>query len=282
MKYIHLFLLAIGTFVSVSITNAQTYKADVGVVVQEQNQWCWCANSKCILDYYGKVKKQCEITEYARTKLPSTFGSTNCCTSPTKCNKPNNIVGSGSIQDMVKYFGNIESQGKNALTLAEVKAELQGQRPFVIGIMWPGGSGGHVVVGCAYSGTSLTFMDPWQSNGMTTQAFSGGTSMTTATGSGTWKESLVITTPHNSAVTDLDAIANAVNVYPNPSSNGELTIHSDFAVKTINVFNATGQLVSSYSSITEKEFSFKVSAAGFYNVQVITENGLANKKVIIQ
>jgi hypothetical protein len=282
MKHINYFITAVCTLLIITSTNAQTYKANVGLVSQEQTNWCWCANSKCVLDYYGTVEIQCKLAEYARSRNPSTFGTTNCCTQPSgRCNTGNEIKGQGSIQDVIKKFGNIESTPTTALDVTKIKSELLAKRPFVIGVMWSS-SGGHVMVGCAYSGSSLTYMDPWKNNGMTTQNFTGGKSITSLSGNGTWAETLVMTTPYPSSdVDELDALSSAINVYPNPSQ-GNLTISSELAVKTINVFNTTGQLISTYTANTERSFSLKLPAAGFYTVQVITENGMVNKKVIVQ
>lgn len=89
MKAIQKIIAAAFMLFITNVTLAQTYLADVKVTKQEQNQRCWSACSKCILDYYGKVTKQCDIAEYTRT-LDNTFGTTPCCTSPTgKCNNPN-------------------------------------------------------------------------------------------------------------------------------------------------------------------------------------------------
>ena len=81
-------ILAAGLLLMSSAAVAQ-YQANVPTKSQTQTNWCWATDSQCILEYYGTKKQQCEIVEYARTLQPSTFGSTNCCTSPSgKCNNP--------------------------------------------------------------------------------------------------------------------------------------------------------------------------------------------------
>ena len=47
------------------------------------------------------------------------------------------------------------------------------------------------------------------------------------------------------------------------------------------VFNTTGQLVDSYTVAGDKSYSLRIPAAGFYNVQIVTDNGLTYKKVVI-
>jgi hypothetical protein len=283
MKNINKIITALMLFIS-AVSIAQTYQADVKVVKQEQNEWCWDANSKCIMDYYGTVFKQCDIAEYARTLNTGTFGTTACCTSPTgKCNNPNYLTGNGGIQGIIKHFAGIASTSTNGpLTDTKLQSELGAKRPFVIFITWSGG-GGHFVVGCGYTSGSLTFMDPWQNNGMTTYKHpSGGTSVVTNTGTGTWSQTLVITTPFvPTGIDQHPSIADDIIVYPNPSS-GEFNVRSDSNLKTINVYNVTGQLVNSYSTIVNNSYSVKIPVAGLYSVQVITDNGSAYKKVIVQ
>src|SRR5512140_1901508 len=80
----------------------------VTLVIQEQNQWCWAAVSKCALDYYGHSVSQCAIAEYTRTTATwHDFGKQKCCDFPTgNCNYWNYDWGySGSISDILKHFG---------------------------------------------------------------------------------------------------------------------------------------------------------------------------------
>ncbi len=266
------------------VSIAQTYKADVPSKTQSQDQWCWATDSQCILEYYGTKKEQCQIVEYARTLKPSTFGNTACCTNPSgKCNQPNEIKYNYGITGMLDYFGKIKSVVSDGpITVAKITSELEGKRPFVIGIFWSQG-GGHVVVGCGYDKTagSLTFMDSWRNNSFSTTKYTSGKSITTRSGSGTWAETLVITTPFTTTgIADAGELAKEVSIYPNPSG-GLLNISSEYTLKTINVFNAAGQLVNSFAVNGNKTFSLNIAEAGFYNVQVVTDNGFAYKKVVV-
>lgn len=263
---------------------AQPYQANVPTKSQTQTNWCWATDSQCILEYYGTKKQQCDIVEYARTLIPGTFGNTNCCSSPSgKCNNPNEIVGNSGIQGMIKHFGNLESIVKqNQLPVADMTTILGEKRPFVIGIMWSAG-GGHVVVGCNYDKTSstMTVMDSWQNNSFTMVKYSGGSTVKTNSGSGTWKETLIVTTPYSTTgIADAGTAAKEVSVYPNPSQ-GDFNITSETAIKNINVYNATGQLVENYTVGGDKKYALTISAAGFYNVQIVTESGIAYKKLVV-
>jgi hypothetical protein len=284
MKTIQKIIAAAFILLIATTSIAQTvYQANVKVTRQEQNEWCWDANCKCIMDYYGTSVKQCEIAEYVRTLNPSTFGSTACCTSPSgKCNNPNNIEGNDGMQGVLMHFANISSVPSNApIALTKIKSELAAGRPFVIGVLWSGG-GGHVVLACNYSGSSITFMDPWQNNGMTTKTYTSGSSFSTSSGSGNWGATLVLTTPHTTTgIADQTDLNGEISIYPNPSS-GEFNIHADYNLKTINVFNTTGQLVERYSTIANKSFALKIPAAGLYTLQVVTDNGAIYKKVVVE
>jgi hypothetical protein len=263
---------------------AQTYQANVPTKSQTQTNWCWATDSQCILEYYGTKKQQCEIVEYARTLQTSTFGTTPCCTSPSgKCNNPNEIKYNYGITGMLSHFGNLTSTvTDNQLPVATMTTVLSEKRPFVIGIMWNGG-GGHVVVGCNYdkaSGT-MTVMDSWQNNSFTLVKYTGGSTLKTNSGTGTWKETLVVTTPFSTTGIDDAAVSSSsINVFPNPSA-GLLNIQSEQNLKMINVYNTTGQLVNSYVVAGNKNYSFSLPVAGFYNIQVVTDNGIAYKKVVV-
>lgn len=277
-------ILAAGLMLISGLAAAQPYQANVPTKSQTQTQWCWATDSQCILEYYGTKKEQCVIVEYARTLKPGTFGNSNCCpTSSSKCNQPNEIKYDYGITGMLQHFGNLASTvTANQLPVATMTTVLGEKRPFVIGIMWSAG-GGHVVVGCNYDKTSgtMTVMDSWQNNSFTLVKYSGAATIKTNSGSGTWKETLVVTTPFTTTgIADAGALAKEVTIYPNPSE-GLLNIQSEYSMKAINVFSTTGQLVDSYTVAGDKAFSLKITTAGFYNIQVVTDNGFAYKKVVI-
>jgi hypothetical protein len=264
---------------------AQIYKANVPVVSQQQNQWCWDANSKCILNYYGFTVTQCAIAEYVRTIDPGTFGTVNCCSSPSgKCNNPNYLAGASGVEGVLKHFGNIDSDPiEKIIPITKITEELGAKRPFIILVTWSSG-GGHVVVGCQFNTSTsyITFMDPWLNNGMTTCKHTNtGTAIATSSGTGTWVETLLVLTPYTTTGIDLMDANTNLAIFPNPSA-GELNISSDEQMKTITVFNATGQLVDSHILNGNRSYALKIAAAGLYNLQIATDNGVINKKVIIQ
>ena len=286
MKNGNKFILTASVLLLSVVSYAQVYKADVPVTKQEQDQWCWAADSKCILDYYGFPQTQCSIVDYARiTKGGTYFGSNNCCPKTTSCNKPNEIDYDYGIKGMLDHFGKIQSTVvQGPITIANVMAELKAEKPFVLGIMWTAG-GGHVVVGCAYNQAtgSITMMDSWQNNGMTTKKYSGTASISTNSGAGKIQEHLVLKTLPPLSVNHTGDLENAISIYPNPSSIASgITVNSKIALKAINVFNSMGQLVYANFSVTDNIFSINIPVEGLYTVQMITEKRIVNKKIIVQ
>ncbi|HET6227409.1 MAG TPA: papain-like cysteine protease family protein [Bacteroidia bacterium] len=284
MKKIKIAILSATAFLGGNVAIAQTYSAAVPVKTQSQTNWCWATDSQCVLEYYGTKKTQCEIVEYARVTITDgSFGSNPCCTSPSgKCNSPNELDFNYGVKGMLDHFGNIKSAVTSGmLPSAKIISELDSKRPFIIGIYWNGGNG-HVVVGCGFnkSNTTITVMDSWNGNGMTTAKYNSGGAISINSGSGTVHETLVISTPYTTTgINETDATAN-ISVFPNPSE-GVVNIQSADNLKTINVYNTTGQLVDSYIVAGEKTYALKIAVAGLYNVQLITDNGIAYKKVVV-
>ncbi len=84
-----------------------------------------------------------------------------------------------------------------------------------------------------------------------------------------------------SNIKEIEAIANAIELYPSPASN-VVTLHNKsdkFTIKEINIFNTIGQRVFS-ADVKDQKSMIDVSnfATGLYNIQVITDKGNVNKK----
>ena len=193
---------------------------NVNKIEQEQDQWCWAASSKNILDYYGIVKKQCEIAEWVRNNATfHNFGSTNCCTNASNgCNYWNyNYDEKASIQDILVYFGKIQNKGvAAALTESEIQTELGNNRLFVIRWGWASG-GGHFIVGHGISGSNVYYMNPWFGEGKKIGTYSW-MKKGAATGGDThtWTHTNKIT----SIPTGMDQVTTStIHCYPNPVSS---------------------------------------------------------------
>jgi len=143
---------------------------NVSEVIQEQDQWCWSATSKCILDYYAgySTKSQCAIADFTRTNATwHNYGSVNCCTDPSKgCNYANYTWGyKGSMEEILNVFGNIKSNNLNrTLSIAEIATEIKNGRPFYFFWEWYSG-GAHALVGHGISDKDIYFMNPGKGYG---------------------------------------------------------------------------------------------------------------------
>lgn len=149
-------------------TSVHAQVLNVMEVQQEHNQWCWAGVSSSILDYYCTPTDQCDIAEYTRTVATwYDYGAENCCENPNAgCNYVNYAWGySGSIQDILYHFGDIQSNGVSSyLTHTQLKASLMNNKLFVIRWGWVGG-GGHFVLGHGVVDSQIYYMDPWYGEG---------------------------------------------------------------------------------------------------------------------
>jgi len=219
LKNLLLSFLTAGFFVSV---NAQIL--NVQSEIQDYDQWCWAASSQCILAYYGFPEQQCTIAEYAReTATFNNFGAVNCCTDATQgCNYWDYNYGyTGSIQDLLVHFGNIQNTGiASALTPSEITTELQNNRLFVIRWGWSTG-GGHFLVGYGINGNNLYYMNPWFGEGLKISTIAyvdsgvGGTGTSTATH--IWTHTNEITS-NVSGIAGLSS-SHPCLLYPNPTQD---------------------------------------------------------------
>lgn len=73
-----------------------------------------------------------------------------------------------------------------------------------------------------------------------------------------------------------------VDIYPNPSVNGLVTIKTNNNMKAINVFSMNGQLIES-SKVNFKQVVTKKMKPGSYMVEVILDNNVKNiKRVLVK
>ena len=190
---------------------------NVNLVIQEQNQWCWAAVSKCVLDYYGDSISQCKIAEYTRNVATwHNFGSQDCCQTPNgDCNYWNYNWGyAGSIQDILSNFGKIQNYGKaDSLTFDKFSTEIKNKRPLIIRWAWTSG-GGHFVVGYGISDNSVYYMNPWPGEGFKISLYDWVVSNSEHNWKGT---NIMITDP---VLTSISSVSKneEIKIYPNPTS----------------------------------------------------------------
>jgi len=132
------------------ILNAQDIELAVGYVEQEETYWCSAASAKCVLDYKGINKSQCNIMEYVRTNSNG-YGSLSCCFKPvTVCNNgvPLGIDNEkGSVKGVLWNFGNLPSKGFwNSLWITSIEDNLKLKRPVIIQLDYNNNPDAHAVV----------------------------------------------------------------------------------------------------------------------------------------
>ena len=140
-------------------------------VIQEQDQWCWAASTKCVLNYFNDTVSQCSIADYTRSVSTwHNFGTSPCCSDATAgCNYWNYDWGtSGSMEDILSHFGNISVKDTADLTVLDVISQFRNGHPFIFRWGWYSG-GGHFLVAHGVSVTvsniNVSYMDPWFGNG---------------------------------------------------------------------------------------------------------------------
>jgi len=246
---------------------------NVQQVIQEHDQWCWAAVSKCIINYYGYSVSQCQVAEY--TRLNATwhdFGSYNCCTNPNMgCNYWNyNYGATGSIENILEHW-NIQNYGvANALLTYEIFQEISAHHPFLIRWGWTSG-GGHFVVGHGLSGNTLYYMNPWPGEGLKMADYS----WVVSSNEHTWTHTNVITTYHSAINEDVEAL-NTINIYPNPAEEILNINNNSGSAIVCHIKTITGQTLSTFTLENEKEsidlhsldkgFYFLVIESGEYTV----------------
>ena len=277
-----IYLVVTSLLISTSYVSAQSVKADVKQVVQTQSNWCWAANSECIMSYYGTDVTQCKINNYAWSK-------SNCCSSPGSCNQTNYIGGKGAIDDIIMNFANLKStHTKSALSVNKIVSSLTEKRPFVLGVFWNSG-GGHVVVGCGYNESTgtITTMDPWRNNGISTSKFSGGSNITLSGSSGRWAESLEVLDKPISTSTNETLSDKLYNVFPSPSNGTfQINFYSEANEASIEVNNILGERVlaeklqTTSNTLNKHEIDISTLPNGSYLVSVQSGAKRFNKMVV--
>ena len=202
----------------------------VNLITQEQNQWCWAAASKCLLDYYKEPVRQCDIAEYTRTSATwYNFGTQNCCDSPSgSCNYwnyPFNIA--GSVQDIILHFKNVQSTSKfDSIKLAEVQTEIVNFRPFMIRWLWNNTTNGHFIIGHGIKNKDIYYMNPWIGEGLKIASYD----WIRYNSEHTWTHTLVLTT--NPVVLSVSANALSIDAPANSTKTFEITSNISWTVSS--------------------------------------------------
>lgn len=257
MKHIKYTLLIIGFLFSSIAVNAQ---ADLKVEVQQQTNWCWAANSKCIFNYYNikKDKEQCDIVNWS-------FSKSSCCRSKSSCNQMNNM---GPIYRIIANFGELKANHyRGPMSKSELEKAHEEKRPYIVGCMWRGGNGGHVVVGGAFENGRVTVMDPWRNNGIYTFRYNSNGSMSLNGQAGNWQEGVEVLEPFLSVD---EAFKKDIKLYPTAvKSNLNIELAKNSEAKTVAIYNVLGKEVTS-KALGQARTSLDLSniASGVYFAKI--------------
>lgn len=258
-------------FLLLIASNSIFAQADVPLVVQEQTNWCWAANTRSIMDYYDvNPGGQCDIATYAYNK------SKNCCSNGRSCNQMNGMqsgdVSQGPKVGMLEIctdYGKLKADHyRGPLSIAKLEKANEEKRPFIVGCMWNGQNGGHVVVGYAYEKNYVSVMDPWRNNGRYT--FKHGSNISLNGSRGRWTEGVEITQQVLSVDQKFKA---SINIYPTLVKhvlNIELENHTTANLK---LYNALGSNVLT-TKLTGNKMAVNLSniSSGVYFAKISNDS----------
>lgn len=76
---------------------------------------------------------------------------------------------------------------------------------------------------------------------------------------------------------------NEINLYPNPSNTGNITITSNVVIEKISIINVNGQLIKEYINPLNVNNSYKITelSSGFYFIQIESNSKKEVRKVIV-
>jgi len=272
-KYIPLFFLLL---LARNFCYAQVLP--VNQVIQEKDQWCWSASSKCMLDYYGFPQTQCTIAEYARSVITwRSFGTTNCCTNADLgCNYWNYLYGAnGSIEDIIKHFGALKgSPVGRALSLAEINVQIKANKCFVVRWGWVAG-GGHFVVGHGVNANDVYYMNPWFGEGLHISTYD----WLLNDGNHTWTHTDTL----SMSKLDVDETIlskQKIELYPNPTT-GLITVSTQKDIEQIQLIDLTGRLLKQWKDVgRSKELDLADLASGVYYLHIVSDGYVETQKII--
>ncbi|MDP9865780.1 MULTISPECIES: papain-like cysteine protease family protein [Streptosporangium] len=132
-------------------------RLDFAMQYQEQTYWCWSATAVSVAAFFNPATTwtQCSMVN-------AEFGLNTCCgpaaSDTGSCNKP------WYTDKALSRVGHYRDWLAGALSLNQIRVELQAPSPIGVRVQWRGG-GGHAVVvrGCYNSGgvDYVSVADPW-------------------------------------------------------------------------------------------------------------------------
>ena len=113
---------------------------------QQQSNWCWCATTVSVANFYGDALMQCA---FANTHL----SRMDCCGAGAAgpCNVTSDLV------TPLRRVGHLASWRTGAPSFNDIRTEIDAGRPLTIRIQWAGG-GGHFAAAVGYLVGSTTWV----------------------------------------------------------------------------------------------------------------------------
>ena len=133
----------------------------VPYLAQEQGNWCWAGCCEMVFHHAGQNSG---LTQCAMASAE--FGAA-CCAAPNSgvCNQGN------WPENVYSRYGFNYTRLHNAISFAQVKAEIDADRPVEIYYAWTGG-GAHVALIIGYLGNGdVVVHDPWGPWGYVSRQF---------------------------------------------------------------------------------------------------------------
>ncbi len=266
----------LSAFLGITITvNAQVL--NVPEITQEYDLWCWAGVSKCVLEYYGYSYLQCEIAEYTRNVSTwHNFGSTPCCNDALQgCNYWNYSFGKkGSIQDILKHFGNINNNGTGVLSLANIQNNINQQRPFIIRWNWLDDSGGHFVVGYGIQNDNVYYMDPWYGEGYKISSYEN----LKNDGRHEWTHTnVLLVSPQKTGIADIERAS--VEIFPNPVKDVLQIKNNELKIKLIEIVDLSGKVIYEFNNF-RNQINVSALSQGIYFLKLKTDKETVMKKFV--
>jgi len=86
-------------------------------------------------------------------------------------------------------------------------------------------------------------------------------------------------------ISTIEDYSSSINIFPNPT-NGNITVNSEYGIKTIKLYNTIGnQLLSvnnNENKITETQLDLSTFAKGVYFITINIDNQIINQRIILQ
>jgi pyridoxine 5'-phosphate synthase PdxJ len=86
-------------------------------------------------------------------------------------------------------------------------------------------------------------------------------------------------------ISTIEDYSSSINIFPNPT-NGNITVNSEYGIKTIELYNTIGNELLSVNNkekkITETQLDLSTFAKEVYFIKINIDNQIINHRIILQ